>query len=271
MPIFEYEIRPTSDGLVERGEIEAVDEANARRKLRVLYCTPSLPKGTRLIDTERREADERQAQSAKMRKLLRVLNVHHQWLLDPAQGERAELRGLDLSKVSLRGGQLSQAVLTHVDLSGADLVGADLSQADLSGAILVGADLTGADLSHADLSDADLRDSLLAGARLDGARCVARQLPGVFDLARGPSPRPGVPGAVDPARESHGSPDFDHFGNVVPEHVLDARLERHRRTGAAGARALQVQVDDTVFIALEDDVAPRPWPPPDEHGCRAVP
>ena len=169
MPVFEYEIRPTFEASVEHGEIEAVDEADARRQLRVLYCTPSLPAGTRLVDTAQREAEERDEQSAKLRTLLRVLNAHHQWLLDPAEGARAQLRGRDLSKVSFRGGQLSQAVLAHVDLSGADLVGADLSQADLSGAILVGADLTGADLSQADLSDADLREALLAGARLDGA------------------------------------------------------------------------------------------------------
>ena len=68
------------------------------------------------------------------KKLSEFLALHKQWWLDNTKGERAYLRGADLS---------------GADLSGAYLSGADLSGADLSGAYLRGADLSGAYLSGA--------------------------------------------------------------------------------------------------------------------------
>ena len=79
-----------------------------------------------------------------------------------ANGERADLRGVDLSGADLRGVDLRKADLSGADLRWANLSGAnlrkvDLSGVDLSGADLRGANLGGANLSGADLSGADLR------------------------------------------------------------------------------------------------------------------
>ena len=68
-----------------------------------------------------------------------VLVKHQKWLNGYPDGERADLRGADLSGADLRG----------ADLSGADLRGADLRGADLRGAYLREADLRGANLSRA--------------------------------------------------------------------------------------------------------------------------
>ncbi|HAB0785633.1 TPA_asm: hypothetical protein GIO56_14765, partial [Listeria monocytogenes] len=76
-------------------------------------------------------------------------------------GERANLRGAnlsyaDLSCANLRGANLRGANLSYADLSCANLRVANLSYADLSCANLRGANLSGADLSGANLSYADL-------------------------------------------------------------------------------------------------------------------
>ena len=80
------------------------------------------------------------------------------------RAERADLRGLDLSKAALAG-----AVLARADLEGANLAGANLQQAVLKSAILRGADLTGADLTGALLENADLEGAKLDRANLAGA------------------------------------------------------------------------------------------------------
>src|ERR1700741_4955311 len=48
---------------------------------------------------------------------------------------------------------------------------------------------------------------------------------------------------------------LDHFRYIVPEHVLDAHFQGRGRGRAAGARALHVEIYDTVFEGMEDDVA----------------
>ena len=98
-----------------------------------------------------------------------ILNKHKMWLLNDPEGERAYLRGADLSGANLR-----KSYLCGAKLSGADLSGADLSGADLTGAYLIGANLSGANLRKsylcgADLSGADLRRADLSGADLSGA------------------------------------------------------------------------------------------------------
>src|SRR5580658_9885058 len=57
-----------------------------------------------------------------------------------------------------------------------------------------------------------------------------------------------------PARGSDGS-HFLHLGYIVAQHVLDAGLQGRRRAWAARARALHVQIDDAVLVAMEKDVA----------------
>ncbi|HHQ1006986.1 TPA: pentapeptide repeat-containing protein [Listeria innocua] len=79
-----------------------------------------------------------------------VIEKHEKWLRD-GYGERANLRGANLSYADLR-----RANLSYADLNGADLRGANLNGANLSGANLRGANLSGANLSYADLRRADL-------------------------------------------------------------------------------------------------------------------
>ena len=80
-----------------------------------------------------------------------ILEKHKRWINGEDGGERANLRGADLSGANLNG-----AYLIDADLRGADLIGADLSGADLSGANLNGADLRGANLRGADLRRANM-------------------------------------------------------------------------------------------------------------------
>ena len=77
-----------------------------------------------------------------------------------AAGER-DFRGVDLS----------EEVLSWLNLRGADLRGANLSRAnlnwsDLTGADLRSANLTGADLNWTNLSQADLREANLCAASM---------------------------------------------------------------------------------------------------------
>src|SRR5438132_5530397 len=48
---------------------------------------------------------------------------------------------------------------------------------------------------------------------------------------------------------------LDDFGDVMAQHVLDARLQGRGRARTARARALHVEVDDAVFVIVENDVA----------------
>ena len=80
-----------------------------------------------------------------------VLNLHQKWINVEEGGERADLRGTDLSEANLRWANLRGINLRGTDLRGAKLSEADLrdtnlSRADLRGAFLCGADLRGADL-----------------------------------------------------------------------------------------------------------------------------
>ena len=96
--------------------------------------------------------------------LAEVLRLHRAWISGEDKGQRADLRGADLSGADLR-----DANLRGADLSGADLRDANLSGAYLRGANLRGADLSGANLRGADLSGANLRGADLSGAYLSGA------------------------------------------------------------------------------------------------------
>lgn len=120
---------------------------------------------------------------------------HGLWLHDEPAGERADLRGANLSEADLRGTNLSRANLREANLSGANLRGADLSRANLRRANLSEADLRGADLSEADLSRADLRGANLplsyrcasfgpVGSE-NGTLFVARLPTGEWEVRRG--------------------------------------------------------------------------------------
>ena len=115
----------------------------------------------------------------KQEELNIILEKHKKWINNEEGGERADLRGANLSGANLSdadlrcanlsGANLSDADLRCANLSGADLSGADLSGADLRYADLSGANLSGANLRYANLSGADLSDANLSGADL---RCA---------------------------------------------------------------------------------------------------
>jgi len=75
-----------------------------------------------------------------------VIDLHLKWLNHDINGNRANLRDVDLRRADLR----------DVNLCGADLRRADLRDVDLRRADLRGADLRRADLRRADLRGADL-------------------------------------------------------------------------------------------------------------------
>src|ERR1700761_3018952 len=106
-----------------------------------------------------------------------VIKRHEMYMAGRPGGQRALLSYRDLSKLDLRGRNLTDADLTAADLSyarcagtifsGAALFGANLAQSDLRGAKLVRAALRGASLRAGDLTGAalfaaDLRDGTLA-------------------------------------------------------------------------------------------------------------
>ncbi|HDU7415284.1 TPA: pentapeptide repeat-containing protein [Listeria monocytogenes] len=100
-----------------------------------------------------------------------VIEKHEKWLRD-GYGERANLRGAnlsyaDLSCANLRGANLRGANLSYADLSCANLRGANLRGANLRVANLSYADLSCANLRVANLSYADLSCANLRGANLN--------------------------------------------------------------------------------------------------------
>ena len=163
---YEFKLGPREP--VERGELIANTEEEARRKLRVLLAAPRLPAGTKLVDLTAKRAAAATARSAKLRSLLRVIGAHRAWLEGDAHGQRADLSRSSFAGLSLQDADLSNAEMTEVDLSGCDLQRANLRRARLAGANLQNANLGKADLSEADLSDADLRNADLRGADLTG-------------------------------------------------------------------------------------------------------
>ena len=63
--------------------------------------------------------------------LKEILEKHKKWLNNEGGGERAYLKGTDLSKVNLKGVDLRHANLSYANLNRSDLEGVDLSCADL--------------------------------------------------------------------------------------------------------------------------------------------
>jgi len=99
--------------------------------------------------------------------------------------DRADLRGIDLSKASIPGALLSRADLEGANLEGVVLRKASLKNASLREAYLVGSDLQEANLENADLEGAKLdRANLaranLARANLDGASLAGANLSGAL-------------------------------------------------------------------------------------------
>ncbi len=133
-------------------------------------------------------------------KLKRILAGHKIWLETEARGgerallkgadltgadlmranlQRADLRNVVLQNANLQEANLQEANLKNADLKNADLRiaylrlsnlnGADLERANLRGADLWVSDLSNANLKEANLREANLQESNLKGAVLEGA------------------------------------------------------------------------------------------------------
>ena len=96
--------------------------------------------------------------------LKKILRKHVLWFNFDPEGEKADLRGANLSEADLREAYLYGADLREAYLYGAKLMWADLKGANLKGANLSEADLRRADLYKADLKGADLKEANLYGA-----------------------------------------------------------------------------------------------------------
>jgi hypothetical protein len=107
-----------------------------------------------------------------------ILAAHAQWLLDPATGQRANLRDANLRDAYLIDANLIDANLIGANLRGAYLIGANLRDAYLIDANLIGANLIGANLRDANLIGANLRDADLIGANLRGVNLQGANLIG---------------------------------------------------------------------------------------------
>jgi beta-lactamase regulating signal transducer with metallopeptidase domain len=82
---------------------------------------------------------------------------------------RHDLRGLDLSGLSLLGDDFSHANLEGANLAHTSLKGVSFSRAELTHANFRSANLTGIDFAGANLTGADFTDATLTGADLSGA------------------------------------------------------------------------------------------------------
>jgi len=131
---YEFQIAPREP--VERGELTADSEDEARRKLRVLLRAPRLPSGTKLVNLSAEKEALATRRSAKLRSLLRVIAAHHAWLKGEAEGQRANLSRSNLAGLNLHDANLSNAEMREADLSGCDLQSANLRRASLAGANL---------------------------------------------------------------------------------------------------------------------------------------
>ncbi len=90
--------------------------------------------------------------------------------------EGASFRRCDLDGANLEGARLSKALFKNASLREAFLAGADLREANLESADLEGANLRGAKLNGANLSRVNLEGANLQGADLSGARLAHAQL-----------------------------------------------------------------------------------------------
>lgn len=99
------------------------------------------------------------------KELRNIIKSHERWL-NGKNGERANLRGVDLSYTDLHGTNLRNADLRNANLCGINLSDADLNGANLSYAVLCNANLYYADLRNTALCHADLNNARLSFANL---------------------------------------------------------------------------------------------------------
>lgn len=78
-------------------------------------------------------------------------------------------KGVDLSKINLRGANLNRSVLIRATLREADLRNAKLKEANLFNACLVGSEFDGASLQGIKLNNAELQETVLSYTNLEKA------------------------------------------------------------------------------------------------------
>jgi len=93
-----------------------------------------------------------------------------------------DLRGANLSGITLINIDLSGRDMSGANLSGADLSGADLRRTNLRGANLTGTNLSGAKLRAADLSGSILTGTTLLRAKMSGANMSYTDLTGIIGI-----------------------------------------------------------------------------------------
>jgi uncharacterized protein YjbI with pentapeptide repeats len=162
-------------------------------KLQALFASPEAPERLTIHSTEvvldQKALDKaaliiRVMDSGAQGRSLRGTNLSSA-VLNEANLIQADLLGANLSGVNLRKAMLNEVILIESDLSDANLSNADLSRANLSranlsGASLFKADLKGAYLSKSILRGANLSEAYLFKANFDGANLSNANLTGAW-------------------------------------------------------------------------------------------
>jgi uncharacterized protein YjbI with pentapeptide repeats len=106
-----------------------------------------------------------------------ILKKHELWLKGEEGGEKADLRGSDLSYSNLRGSDLRGSDLSYSNLRGSNLRNSNLRNSNLSYS-----DLRGSDLSYSDLRGSNLRGTI--GFVYIGQRSDGYQFHAVYDAEK---------------------------------------------------------------------------------------
>jgi uncharacterized protein YjbI with pentapeptide repeats len=158
------------------------------RRMELIICVLSITiAGILFLSTVSSNAQE--GTKISEAELSKIFEEHIKWHeTERKEGQRADLRGVNLSGSNLRGANLIGAYLHKTDLEGANLEGASLQgadfwAADLEGANLRHGNLKGANLRHANLQHANLEEANLSftnpwGANLEGANLTGANLEG---------------------------------------------------------------------------------------------
>lgn len=104
-----------------------------------------------------------------------IIEKHRKWLVGDPTGERANLRGVDLSGTSIIGVSLAYACL-----AGATIAQATIRGTNLMGATLMGSDLSGTIIRNTNLRGTNLRGAILRGTRLIGVNARDADLQGAY-------------------------------------------------------------------------------------------
>jgi uncharacterized protein YjbI with pentapeptide repeats len=149
--------------------------------------------------------------------------------------DRADLDGANFEDTDLSGSTLRRATLREAYLVGTNLSGANLETADLEGANLSRANLTGANLSRANLEGAVLTKADLSGAQLSYAQLSSAKLGGA---------------TLDNAVFTHAELDDAYLGGAT---AVGARFEFATLVGASleDAKLAKATFDDA---ALRDAI-----------------